>query len=409
MIVLVLNCGSSSVKFRVFDVDDDKSELLARGAVDRIGLSDSAISLETTGKQPIERTGTVENHQDALSVILEELLIDSEHGCISSLSEIQAVGHRVVHGGEKFSKASIIDNEVKSAIDECSKFAPLHNPPNLNGIWACERVLSDIPQVAVFDTAFHSSLPKEAYMYALPKELYEKQGIRRYGFHGTSHSYVAQEAEKLLEAEQKGEPPYCIVTCHLGSGASVAAVSGGSCVDTSMGFTPLEGLVMGTRCGDIDPAIVIYLMREYGAAQLDRLFNKESGLLGLTGYSDMRDVIALADGEIADSSSQAREMAEVTMRIYARRIKKYIGSYAAVLGGLDAVVFTAGIGEQSARLRALILDNMDVLGLILDEDANNRNDSVISTPESSAMALVIPTNEELVIAREAYQAVNAAN
>ncbi len=410
MIILVMNCGSSSVKFRVYDVSKTQNRLLARGGADRVGMKPGSVEIRSEGKPPFQKDVELVNPQAAIAMILNELLLDPEHGCITDIGVIDAIGHRVVHGGEHFSAATLIKPEVKAAIKECATFAPLHNPANLDGIWACERLLPDVPQVAVFDTAFHSTLAPEAYMYALPRRLYTEYGIRRYGFHGTSHFFVNKEAEGILKKQGKASEPYRIITCHLGNGASLAAVKGGKCLDTSMGFTPLEGLVMGTRCGDIDPAILMHLGQFYGPARLDKMLNKESGIMGLTGYSDMRDVVAAARFEEVteglDEEERSRvDIAREAMCIYSRRIKKYIGSYAAVLGGVDAVVFTAGVGENSPDIRAHVLEGMEWLGLEVDNEANLGNQTIITTKDSEALALVVPTNEELVIARQTCRVV----
>ncbi len=403
MIILVLNCGSSSVKYCLFRGGGEPEEL-ARGSIERVGLADSEIVLESKGKPKLRRQRGIANHEKAISVILNELVTDPAHGCIENLVDIEAVGHRVVHGGEHFSQAVQIDDEVKHAIEECARFAPLHNPANLKGIEACEKLLPNVPQVAVFDTAFHSTLPPEAYLYAIPYRLYKEQGIRRYGFHGTSHAFVAEKADQLLQKLGRYKAPSRLVICHLGSGASLSAVKGGRCIDTSMGFTPLEGLVMGTRCGDLDPAVVLYLLYEYGPNRLDRMLNKESGLKGLTGFSDMRDVMDAADGKLPEGATELtkeqRDMATVALNLYVHRLKRYIGAFAAVLGGLDAVVMTAGVGEHAPKVRALTLDGLQGMGIHYDPGANSRNETVISAADSPVAAFVIHTNEELVIARD---------
>jgi len=408
VIVFVLNCGSSSVKYCLYKGGQEPEEV-ARGLIDRVGMADSQVVLESRGKPPLRRQQPIANHEKALNVILNELVTDPNHGCLPSLDAIHAVGHRVVHGGEHFSQAVRITEDVKRAIEDCARFAPLHNPSNLKGIEACEKLLPGVPQVAVFDTAFHSTLPPEAYLYAIPYKLYKEQGIRRYGFHGTSHAYVAEQADRLLNTLGRFRDPSRLVTCHLGSGASLSAVKGGRCVDTSMGFTPLEGLVMGTRCGDLDPAVVLYLLYEYGPNRLDRMLNKESGLKGLTGFSDMRDVMDAADGVLPDGAAgltkEQRDMAQIAMNLYAHRVKRYIGAFAAVLGGLDAVVLTAGVGEHAPRVRALALEGLQGIGIVYDPDANARNETVISTGDSPVAVFVIPTNEELGIARDTLRVI----
>lgn len=408
VIVFVLNCGSSSVKYCLYKGGQEPEEV-ARGLIDRVGMADSQVVLESRGKPPLRRQQPIANHEKALNVILNELVTDPNHGYLPSLDAIHAVGHRVVHGGEHFSQAVRITEDVKRAIEDCARFAPLHNPSNLKGIEACEKLLPGVPQVAVFDTAFHSTLPPEAYLYAIPYKLYKEQGIRRYGFHGTSHAYVAEQADRLLNTLGRFRDPSRLVTCHLGSGASLSAVKGGRCVDTSMGFTPLEGLVMGTRCGDLDPAVVLYLLYEYGPNRLDRMLNKESGLKGLTGFSDMRDVMDAADGVLPDGAAgltkEQRDMAQIAMNLYAHRVKRYIGAFAAVLGGLDAVVLTAGVGEHAPRVRALALEGLQGIGIVYDPDANARNETVISTGDSPVAVFVIPTNEELGIARDTLRVI----
>ena len=338
------------------------------------------------------------DHKDAIKLVLEAL-VDPVHGVIKSMDEISAVGHRVVHGGEKYNQSVVINDEVKAYIEECFKLAPLHNPANIMGIEACEAILPGVPMVGVFDTAFHQTMPKSSYLYGLPHELYTKYGVRRYGFHGTSHRYVSQRAAAMLG---KNIEDCKIITCHLGNGASVAAIDGGKSVDTSMGFTPLEGLIMGTRCGDIDAAILPFLMEKEGldAKGLSDLMNKKSGVYGMTGISsDFRD--------IEDAAAQNNELAQVALESYAKKVKKYIGSYAAEMNGVDAVVFTAGVGENGIDMRADIMANMDFLGMKLDEEANKvrGKERVISTEDSKVKILLIPTNEELMIARDTLELV----
>jgi acetate kinase len=335
----------------------------------------------------------VKNHTDALKSICD-ILVDKEVGVIKDLSEVQAIGHRVVHGGERFTKPAIVNSNVKDAIKDCFALAPLHNPANLSGIVACEKIFTDIPNIAVFDTAFHQSMPPEAYLYAVPYDLYTKYGIRRYGFHGTSHHFVAIATGKYLD---KPFDHMKLITCHLGNGCSMAAISNGNVLDTTMGMTPLEGLVMGTRCGDIDPAIVLRLVElGQGRNEIDDTLNKQSGLLGVAGIgsSDMRDIIA--------AEKQGDQQALRARRMFTRRIVKYIGSYYALLGGADAIVFTGGIGEWSDFVRWKIAKNLDCLGIIVDRKKNEETlgkKGIISTPESKSTLLVMPTNEELMIAR----------
>ena len=392
MKILVLNCGSSSLKYQLIDMSNE--EALCVGLVERIGIEGSILKQEkdgVEGKLVVEQP--MKNHQDAIKLVLDAL-VDSTYGGVKEMSEIEAVGHRVVHGGEKFASSVVITDEVKAAIEECVELAPLHNPANIMGIEACEAILPGVPMVAVFDTAFHQTMPKASYLYGLPHELYTKYGVRRYGFHGTSHKYVSQRAAEMLG---KNIEDTKIVTCHLGNGASIAAINGGKCVDTSMGFTPLEGLIMGTRCGDIDAAILPFLMEKEGldAKGLSDLMNKKSGVYGMTGISsDFRD--------IEDAAAAGEEKAQVALDAYAQRVKKYIGSYAAEMNGVDAVVFTAGVGENGIDMREAIASNMEFLGMELDKEANKvrGKERVISTENSRVKILLIPTNEELVIARD---------
>ncbi|MEG1411568.1 MAG: acetate kinase [Terrisporobacter sp.] len=392
MKVLVLNCGSSSLKYQLIDMSNE--EVLCIGLVERIGIEGSILKQEkdgVEGKLVVEQP--MENHQDAIKLVLESV-VHPEFGGVKEISEVEAVGHRVVHGGEKFASSVKITDEVMAALQECVELAPLHNPANIMGIEACEAILPGVPMVGVFDTAFHQTMPKKSYLYGLPHELYTKYGVRRYGFHGTSHKYVSQRAAEMLG---KNVEDLKIITCHLGNGASVAAVDGGKCVDTSMGFTPLEGLIMGTRCGDIDAAILPFLMEKEGldAKGLSDLMNKKSGVYGMTGISsDFRD--------IEDGAKAGNELAQVALEAYAKRVKKYIGSYAAEMNGVDAVVFTAGVGENGIDMRATISSNMEFLGMKLDVEANKvrGKERVISTEDSQVKILLIPTNEELVIARD---------
>ena len=392
MKILVLNCGSSSLKYQLIDMSNE--EVLCVGLVERIGIEGSVLKQEkdgVEGKLIVEQP--MKNHQDAIKLVLDAV-VDSQYGGVKDIKEVEAVGHRVVHGGEKFAGSVLITDEVKAALEECIELAPLHNPANIMGIEACEAILPGVPMVGVFDTAFHQTMPKSSYLYGLPHELYTKYGVRRYGFHGTSHRYVSQRAAAMLG---KNIEDCKIITCHLGNGASVAAIDGGKSVDTSMGFTPLEGLIMGTRCGDIDAAILPFLMEKEGldAKGLSDLMNKKSGVYGMTGISsDFRD--------IEDAAAQNNELAQVALESYAKKVKKYIGSYAAEMNGVDAVVFTAGVGENGIGMRADIMANMDFLGMKLDEEANKvrGKERVISTEDSKVKILLIPTNEELMIARE---------
>ena len=397
MKILVLNCGSSSLKYQLIDMSNE--EVLCVGLVERIGIEGSVLKQEkdgVEGKLIVEQP--MKNHQDAIKLVLDAV-VDSQYGGVKDIKEVEAVGHRVVHGGEKFAASVLITEEVKAALEECIELAPLHNPANIMGIEACEAILPGVPMVGVFDTAFHQTMPKSSYLYGLPHELYTKYGVRRYGFHGTSHRYVSQRAAAMLG---KNIEDCKIITCHLGNGASVAAIDGGKSVDTSMGFTPLEGLIMGTRCGDIDAAILPFLMEKEGldAKGLSDLMNKKSGVYGMTGISsDFRD--------IEDAAAQNNELAKVALESYAKKVKKYIGSYAAEMNGVDAVVFTAGVGENGIGMRADIMANMDFLGMKLDEEANKvrGKERVISTEDSKVKILLIPTNEELMIARDTLELV----
>lgn len=397
MKILVLNCGSSSLKYQLIDMSNE--EVLCVGLVERIGIEGSVLKQEkdgVEGKLIVEQP--MKNHQDAIKLVLDAV-VDPQYGGVKDIKEVEAVGHRVVHGGEKFAGSVLITDEVEAALEECIELAPLHNPANIMGIEACEAILPGVPMVGVFDTAFHQTMPKSSYLYGLPHELYTKYGVRRYGFHGTSHRYVSQRAAAMLG---KNIEDCKIITCHLGNGASVAAIDGGKSVDTSMGFTPLEGLIMGTRCGDIDAAILPFLMEKEGldAKGLSDLMNKKSGVYGMTGISsDFRD--------IEDAAAQNNELAQVALESYAKKVKKYIGSYAAEMNGVDAVVFTAGVGENGIDMRADIMANMDFLGMKLDEEANKvrGKERVISTEDSKVKILLIPTNEELMIARDTLELV----
>ena len=392
MKVLVLNCGSSSLKYQLVDMDNEA--VLCKGLVERIGIEGSILKHEKDGmegKHIVEEP--MKDHKDAIGHVLSAVA-DSKVGAVKEMSEIDAVGHRIVHGGEKFASSAVLTDEVIAAIKDCSDLAPLHNPANLMGVEACKAILPDVPMVAVFDTAFHQTMPKKSFMYGLPHELYAKHGVRRYGFHGTSHLYVSQKAAEML-----GKKPeeVKIITCHLGNGASITAVDGGKSVDTSMGLTPLEGLIMGTRCGDIDPAIIPFVMKKEGldADGVDKLMNKESGVYGMTGISsDCRD--------IEDAAAEGNELAINALDAYAQRVKKYIGAYAAEMNGVDAIVFTAGLGENGISMREMICADMDFMGIKLDAEKNNvrGKDRIISADDSKVKVLLIPTNEELMIARD---------
>lgn len=392
MIVFVVNCGSSSLKYQLLDMDDES--VMAKGLVERIGMEDSLLIHTPGDRDKIKLPIKAENHNDALGAVLAALT-DKEHGVIESIDAIDAVGHRVVHGGELFADSNLITNNVIRGIEACNELAPLHNPPNVLGIKACEAILgSNIPQVAVFDTAFHQTMPERAYLYGLPYEAYEKYGVRRYGFHGTSHKYVSQRVAEMMGEHMSD---LRIITCHLGNGASLAAVKYGKCIDTTMGFTPLDGMVMGTRCGVIDPAIVSYLMSKMNLTprELDDYLNKQSGILGISGVSsDFRDVMRAA--------GFGNRRAELAIEIFAYKCRKYIGSYAAAMGGVDALVFTAGLGENSPEMREKICEGLQFLGIRIDHNKNNTygHEAEISMPRSAVEVFVVPTNEELMIARD---------
>jgi acetate kinase len=391
MKVLVLNSGSSSIKFQFFNMEEEK--VLAKGLVERIGIDDSGIEYENSNGQEVEKAMDIKNHKEGIEHVVE-MLLDPEIGVLNSIDEINAVGHRVVHGGEKFANSTLITDEVIDKIEEVSTLAPLHNPHNLSGIRVCKDLLPKKPQVGVFDTAFHQSMPEKAYIYAIPYKYYEEHGVRRYGFHGTSHKYVANRAAALME---KDLDELKIITCHLGNGASIAAVNKGDSVDTSMGMTPLEGLVMGTRSGYIDPAIIPFLMdkENLSTKEIDNILNKKSGLLGVSGISnDSRDV--------RQAAHNGNHRAQLADQVFSYRVRKYIGAYLAALNGADAVVFTGGIGENAAGVRENILEKLDNLGFELDTEANKvrGEEREITTKNSKVKAFVIPTNEELVIARD---------
>ncbi len=392
MKILVINCGSSSLKYQVFNMKTEG--VLAKGQVERIGIGESRIKHKPHHADEVVIEEEVDDHSDAFNLVIKTLT-DNDHGVVENLKEIEAVGHRVVHGGEKFSGSVMINEEVMNALKECSNLAPLHNPPNIHGINASKENMPGVPQVGVFDTAFHQSMPAKAYLYGIPYRYYENHGIRRYGFHGTSHKYVAHRAAKMLERPLEDLK---IITCHLGNGASLAAVKNGVSVDTSMGLTPLEGLVMGTRSGSLDPSIVKFIMdkEEVTIEEVDNLLNKRSGMLGLSGISnDLRD--------IEDKAAEGNERAQLALEVFYYTISKYIGAYLATLNGADAIVFTAGVGENSPQVRETTLANLDFAGVKVDKEKNQvRGKEVdVSAEDSCCSVLVIPTNEELMIAREA--------
>lgn len=400
MKILVLNCGSSSVKFQVIEtsleaIQRNIDETLARGAVEKIGLPDSRLLLQVGDRKPYQEISEILEHRAAVEKVLK-VLVHPEHGLLKDIAEIQAVGHRVVHGGEKFASSVLVTDEVEAMIEDCVVLAPLHNPHNLRGLRAARALLPHVPHVAVFDTAFHQSLPPKAFIYGLPYQLYTQHHIRRYGFHGTSHRFVAIRTAALLG---KSLDSLKIITCHLGNGCSMAAIDRGRSIDTTMGFTPLEGLLMGTRCGDLDPAILPWLqaLEELSLSQLNAMLNKHSGLYGISGVSsDMREVLAAAES--------GNRRAVLAVEVFCYRIRKYIGAYAAALGGLDAVTFTGGIGENSPQIRAQALEGLGFLGIKLDATANltanPKTPTLITKAESPVAVAVIPTNEERVIARD---------
>ncbi|MDD4834310.1 MAG: acetate kinase [Lutispora sp.] len=391
MKIFVVNCGSSSLKYQLINMENEEVE--AKGLVERIGIPGSVLKHQPQNGEKAVIEEDMPTHKEALKHVIDALM-NENYGVIKSMNEINAVGHRVVHAGEKFAYSVVINDEVVNALKECIELAPLHNPPNIIGIEACQQLMPDVPMVGVFDTAFHQTMPKEAFIYALPYELYEKYGIRRYGFHGTSHKYVAQRAASMLG---KNIEDLKIVTCHLGNGASVAAVKEGKSVDTSMGFTPLEGLAMGTRCGDIDPAIVKFIMEKEGLdlAGVDSLMNKKSGVLGISGVSsDFRD--------IEEAGEKGNDRADLALNVFAYKVRKYIGAYVAAMGGIDAIVFTAGLGENSASMRAAICKGLEFLGVEVDSEKNNirGKETEVSKAGAKVKVLLIPTNEELMIARD---------
>ena len=394
MKILVINCGSSSLKYQVYNMDNN--DVLAKGLVERIGIDGSNLQHKPAGKakdkyvfeQPLK------NHSEAIKLVMDKL-VDPECGVIADLSEINGVGHRVLHGSKFFTESCIVTEEVKKVVAECADLGPLHNPANLMGIEACEELMPGVKNVAVFDTAFHQTMPPKAYMYPLPYEYYEKYNVRRYGFHGTSHRYVSKRAIEML-----GNPEHSrVITCHLGNGSSIAAVKDGKCIDTSMGLTPLAGFEMGTRCGDIDPAIVPYLMKKENLTpdEIDTIMNKKSGLLGITGISsDFRDAEA--------AMNEGNERAKLGLDMFRYQIAKYIGSYVIALGGCDAIVFTAGIGENNAGHRAAICEYLECLGVKIDPEKNKLRGDVDFTGEGSTMkTFIIPTDEELMIAQDTME------
>ena len=396
MNILVINAGSSSLKYQFIKIEEEK--VLAKGLCERIGIEGSKLTLKVPGKDDYVVEKHMDDHSVAISMVIDALT-DAEHGVISDMKEIDAVGHRVVHGGEIFACSVVIDQKVKDALNICSELAPLHNPANIIGIEACEKAMPGVPQVGVFDTAFHQSMPQKAYMYALPYELYTKHKIRRYGFHGTSHRFVSERAAAML-----GKPieELKIITCHLGNGSSIAAVDCGKSVDTSMGFTPLAGVPMGTRSGDIDPAIVTFLMEKenLSSKEVNDLMNKQSGVYGISELSsDFRDL---------EGSMNTNEKSALALDMFAYGVTKYIGAYAAAMGGVDAVVFTAGVGENTSITRAQVVEKLGFMGIKIDAELNKckGEERDISAPDATVRTLVIPTNEELMIAKDTAMLVN---
>lgn len=398
MKVLVLNSGSSSIKYQF--IDTEKKVALAKGLVDRIGMAGAVLSHQRYDGDKIKIAGEILDHQIAVEYVLG-VMLSKNHGVIDDKKDIEAVGHRVVHGGESFTGSVFISDEVVKVLQDNIELAPLHNPPNIKGIQACQRILPDTPQCGVFDTAFHAQMPPKSYLYGIPYELYKKYKIRRYGFHGTSHLYVSQKAAELLG---KDISQLKIVTAHLGNGCSIAAIKHGKSIDTSMGFTPLEGLLMGTRSGDLDPSLILYIMGKEGLTigEANTLLNKHSGLIGISGESsDMREILSA----VKDNQQRAKWAFE----IFCYRIKKYIGAYAAAMGGLDALVFTGGIGENAKEVREEICKDLEFLGIELDDIKNNNGEEFISKSDSKAAVLRIPTNEELVIAMDTAKIVSELN
>ncbi len=400
MNILVLNCGSSSAKYKLIEVD--QNVILAEGGVEKIGLPDAFIKVKLDDGSKKSIPLDITDHTGAIKAILD-ILVDPELGCIKSFDEINAVGHRVVHGGEKFNKSVLITDEVKDMIRECYGIAPLHNPVNMAGIDAITQVLPQVPQVAVFDTAFHQTMPRKAFMYALPFEYYTRDHVRRYGFHGTSHRFVAQKVCDMLGVDINEQK---IIVCHIGNGASITAVKNGKSIDTTMGLTPTEGLMMGTRSGDVDPGAIVYLMDKYNltAKKMLDIINKKSGVLGITGFSsDMRDVTEAAD-------VKGDELAKLALDMYEHRILKYIGAYVAELNGVDIIAFTGGVGENQYNTRKVVCRNLAFLGLKIDEELNETlwrgKEGVVSTPDSKVKVAVVLTDEEYMIARDTQAIVN---
>lgn len=395
MKILVLNCGSSSIKYKLFQMES--KEVVAQGGIEKIGMKGSFLKLTLPNGQKVQLEGEILEHRAGIEYIFG-VLLSKKYGCIKSLDEIDAVGHRVVHGGERFNESVLITEEVIEMLEECIELAPLHNPPNLKGIYAIQELLPDTPQVSVFDTAFHQTMPDYAYMYGLPYSLYEKYGIRRYGFHGTSHRYVSKRACEFLNVPYESQR---IITAHIGNGGSITAIKNGKSVDTSMGMTPVEGLIMGTRSGDVDPGVISYIMEKehMRPAGISTLLNKFSGVLGVSGISsDMREIEAAV--------AAGNQRAILSLDTYNYRIKKYVGSYAAALGGMDILVFTGGVGENQWSTRSAVCKDMEFMGIELDEELNRSvraKEFVISKPSSKVKVVIIPTDEELTIAKDTVE------
>lgn len=390
MKILVINCGSSSLKYQLFDMDNE--EVLVKGLVERIGIDGSRLKQEKGDDEYIIEED-MKDHTEAVKHVFDAIT-DKENGVIADLSEIDAVGHRFVHGGEKITKSVVIDDEVKEAVKEYSKFAPLHNPANMMGLEACEKLLPNVKNVAVFDTAFHQSMPEENFLYGIDYKYYEDQAVRKYGFHGTSHDFITQKTAEVLEKDQKD---LNMISCHLGNGSSICAVKNGKSFDTTMGLTPLEGLVMGTRSGDLDPTVITFLMNEYGydTKKMDNVLNKESGVLGVSGVSsDFRD--------LEDAAKDGNERADIALKMFANRAKRYIAGYMAEVGNVEAIVFTGGIGENSITMREDIMNGFEQFGIKIDPEKNNVRGGchLVSTDDSKVKVFVIATNEELMIARD---------
>ncbi len=393
MIILVLNCGSSSIKYQLFKMSNG-TEMIAKGLIERIGLNESIITHRPTGKDQYKLITDIPDHTTGINMVME-VLCHSRHGVIKNINEIKAVGHRVVNGGENYKESVLIDNDVKRDIEACIELAPLHNPANLKGILSVEKLIPGVPQVAVFDTSFHQTMPDYAYMYAIPYEYYDKYKIRKYGYHGTSHKFVAQKAARLLGKDYTKTK---IITCHLGNGASITAIYNGKSIDTSMGFTPVDGLIMGTRTGEVDPGVLVYIAdkEHLNVTGVSNMINKKSGVFGISQISsDMRDLRTAAEA--------GNKKAILALNMYAYKVKKFIGSYMAAMNGLDVLVFTGGIGENEYKMRKSICSDMENMGILFDDEANNGSsgiDVVISSPQSKVSIIAVTTDEELVIASD---------